>query len=190
MPAKCVPCRLLRPLHSDRCAACFKGYLSRSLSQAGLHVLALDADASQTRGAERRDKCIKKPHRVDYCSHSLLKNHSGGSLTHVTCHITPSSLNSSVSSWVHDLGYETDEPVSVLFVGLHACGTLTLDIFRAFLSHHTSSRLGDPHEKAWMPAGAVVIGCCYNRMSLHGMNFLVDLQLLLISHERRRFPVV
>ncbi|VDC06668.1 unnamed protein product [Peniophora sp. CBMAI 1063] len=83
-----------------------------------------------------------------------------GTLTHKTVHITPGALDSTVSKWTTELG-PADGPIPVFFVALHACGSLTPDIFRMFISR--ARRIRDA--SSWTPAGACIVGCCYNLMS-------------------------
>ncbi|KAI0317648.1 methyltransferase domain-containing protein [Amylostereum chailletii] len=147
-----------------------QGYLSRALAQVGFHVLALDGDASQTEGAERRATSKTKSHHQDKLFDNLPSSpgRGRGSLTHVTNHITPSTLDSSVSSWIHESVFTSEciTPVPVLFVALHACGTLTPDIFRTFVAyHHTPTNKEDCQIPLWSPIGTAIVGCCYNLMS-------------------------
>ncbi|KAF8073658.1 methyltransferase domain-containing protein [Lyophyllum atratum] len=115
-----------------------QGYLTRAL-QAHFQspTLALDNDVAQTHGAVARD---------------------GPGITgiaHRTIHITPSTLVSAIDDWI-----PTTSPSSihtpVLLVALHACGSLTPDLFRAVLSV--------PSTHPWRPAAVVAVGCCYNLM--------------------------
>lgn len=55
--------------------------------------------------------------------------------------------------------------IPVLFVALHACGSLTPSILRAFTSSLKNER------RPWCPQGAVVAGCCYNLISSSGTFF-------------------
>ncbi|KAI0051058.1 hypothetical protein FA95DRAFT_378509 [Auriscalpium vulgare] len=129
-----------------------QGYLSRELSDAGFHVLALDGNPVQTKGAERRDRGRGRQPRP-----------SKGSLTHKTLHIATDTLEEAVSSWLRTLEGDPATPIPVLFVALHACGTLTPDILRTFLT----SRAGvpGPPGRCWLAKGAIIVGCCYNLMS-------------------------
>ena len=69
---------------------------------------------------------------------------------------------------------ESDVVVPVLFVALHACGSLTPDILRAFLLASTQP------PAAWKPFGVVAVGCCYNLMNPTGANSRQMSFLLLI----------
>ncbi|OSD02416.1 hypothetical protein PYCCODRAFT_1435416 [Trametes coccinea BRFM310] len=90
-----------------------------------------------------------------------------GSLTYVTAKIDADTLRQSTRAWVESDGTVVDRrpseeqtgrgPKPVLFVALHACGSLTPDILRAFA--------GQPSAKVcWTPRAAVVVGCCYNML--------------------------
>lgn len=102
-------------------------------------------------------------------------------ITHKTIHITPSTLLSSIDEWISSetepfgsqhqavRGPVTEEPVPVFLVGLHACGSLTPDIIRAFLSSYMeapSNTIG--RQRSWIPAGILVVGCCYNLLAPSG----------------------
>ncbi|EPQ54716.1 hypothetical protein GLOTRDRAFT_116519 [Gloeophyllum trabeum ATCC 11539] len=134
-----------------------QGYLSRALRDSlGLHVLAIDGDDRQTQGAERRAEKIAAKSRN--AKTSSPHPSSSGSLTHKTIRINPDTLRSAVSEWTSEHEHKHSEPVQVLVVALHACGSLTPDILRGVLA----SRGG---EQRWTPAAALVVGCCYNLMS-------------------------
>ncbi|KAI0060316.1 hypothetical protein BV25DRAFT_977177 [Artomyces pyxidatus] len=162
-----------------------QGYLSRALRDLGFHVLALDGNAVQTKGAERRDRVPPKGSRtashgtekatdLPGTPHDARRNSSGkGSLSHQTIYITASTLQAAVSSWLHSEGPHDDDsspPIPVLIVALHACGSLTPDIFRAFFACRADSELlsvnndtsNHPERMSWLAKGAVIVGCCYN----------------------------
>ncbi|KAG1743238.1 methyltransferase domain-containing protein [Suillus paluster] len=106
-----------------------------------------------------------------------------GSLTHQTICINPRTLESSIHDWllsgeanqiagsmIGDLlvgGGERDtpqeKPVPVMMVALHACGSLTPDVLRTFLSNHR--RPSPPDVRIWTAQALVVVGCCYNLMA-------------------------
>lgn len=87
-----------------------------------------------------------------------------GSLTYQTLEITSESLLEATSTWVkaehHGDPPSAQEPLPILLVALHACGSLTLDIFRALSSRLRHQTTGD--ESQWKPAAAILVGCCYN----------------------------
>ncbi|KAI0325051.1 hypothetical protein GY45DRAFT_1287903, partial [Cubamyces sp. BRFM 1775] len=108
--------------------------------------------------------------------------HGYGSLTYVTAKIDARTLCEATDDWIRirqrddgaldenedgavvdnrtRTGESVLDPTPVLFVALHACGSLTPDIFRAF----TASLKTDPSAASWVPRAAVVVGCCYNMM--------------------------
>ncbi|KAI1793224.1 hypothetical protein LXA43DRAFT_885717 [Ganoderma leucocontextum] len=158
-------------------------YLSRVLrDQLGLHVLALDSSEVQTQGAARRDaskmtRRAAQRRRVE-ADDSARKQASrieqscagvtNGSLTYVTTIIDPDSLVSSTKAWLEDnspwsAGIHAPAQVTpVLFVALHACGSLTPDILRAFVSVRKPDPSLASTSTTWMPQGVVIVGCCYN----------------------------
>jgi hypothetical protein len=121
-----------------------QGYLTRTLKfhLKFAHILALDADQQQTRGAQKWEE-------------RLLPNASPP-ISHETILISPQNLLATIDLWV-------SEPAPVIFVALHACGSLTPDILRAFISASRSRR-------TWYPAGLVAVGCCYNLMNPVGLS--------------------
>ncbi|KAI0770455.1 methyltransferase domain-containing protein [Fomes fomentarius] len=155
-----------------------QAYLSRMLrDNLGMHVLALDWSEIQIQGAARKDapKASRLSQRNNKSkSHPIAQLHpqdhgppsSGGSLTYVSAQIEEKSLLSSINAWMgcggeHSVASATSR-TPVLFVALHACGSLTPDILRAFVTawrDHTISS-----SASWTPQGAVVVGCCYNMM--------------------------
>jgi len=116
-----------------------QGYLTRALKShlKSAHILALDADEEQTRGAQKWEE-------------RLLPNASPP-INHETMLISPQNLLDTIDLWVSELA-------PVIFVALHACGSLTPDILRAYISASRSRR-------TWYPAGLVAVGCCYNLMN-------------------------
>lgn len=115
-----------------------------------MHVLALDSSDTQAKGAERQGSY-----------HKLSDDQ--GSLTYRVAKITPSSLLRSVDKWITDISPPTVElhPPSVLFVALHACGSLATDILRATVSAMNGK---DTDKRSWSLRAAFVVGCCYNMM--------------------------
>jgi hypothetical protein len=162
-----------------------QGYLSRALQSLGLHVLALDASAHQTTGAEkwqngRRNKGRKGQAQLRANVDAPMLSGVDGFITHKTVHITPETLLSAVDDWISEStdadGSETlssrGQRPSVLFVGLHACGSLTPDILRAVLAARADPSVS--LQRKWTMAGAIVVGCCYNLMSPSGMALTCD----------------
>lgn len=168
-----------------------QGYLSRSLSSPpyNLHVLALDSNVVQTKGAERwdtraqKDKSKKEKNSASEsestCPQSELQLHGNGlntgSLRHSTARITPGTFPNIIDSWFIDLSTSSDcgesdngnnSAAPVLLVGLHACGSLTPSVLRCFNALGDQST--DSDHRSWRPAGLVVVGCCYNRIDPSG----------------------
>ncbi|TFK70388.1 hypothetical protein BDN72DRAFT_748472, partial [Pluteus cervinus] len=120
-----------------------QGYLTRSLAfRLRSHILALDSDQAQSTGAQKWEtKILAFP----------------SSITHKTIHITPTTLIESIDEWIESTRTPSEPTaIPVLLVALHACGSLTPSILRAFLE--SSSRTSS----AWTAFGLVVVGCCYN----------------------------
>ncbi|KIK95803.1 hypothetical protein PAXRUDRAFT_354511 [Paxillus rubicundulus Ve08.2h10] len=130
-----------------------------------------------------RDKSTDSEHKA-HLQDSDVKSLDGewkGSLTHRTVHINARTLGKSVTDWLlaespeiknrddnRSIGASPNRPehVPVMFVALHACGSLTVDVLRTFLSfHHRTSSVSNVVETEWQPHSLVVVGCCYNLMS-------------------------
>ncbi|KAI9462944.1 hypothetical protein HD554DRAFT_1999706, partial [Boletus coccyginus] len=155
-----------------------QGYLSRALQQLGLHVLALDNNENQTSGANRwttkkAARKSKSKHRSDSQTPNGTRK---GSLTHRTLHVCPRTLEESIADWLtdppriqqcdhpdihHSPTRPDSEPVPVMMLALHACGSLTVDVLCTFLSDRAQA----PQAKGVEPHSLVVVGCCYNLMS-------------------------
>ncbi|KAF7297702.1 Methyltranfer-dom domain-containing protein [Mycena kentingensis (nom. inval.)] len=147
-----------------------QGYLTRAL-QAHLraqgiarpHLLALDSNEVQTSGASRWDTVL-----TSRKSKSAAETNVGG-ITQKTIHITPATLLAAVDEWITEtalnVGADADKPIPVLFVALHACGSLTPDIFRAFFA--SGSR------RKWSTTGVIAVGCCYNLLAPQGGPILI-----------------
>ncbi|KAG8214795.1 hypothetical protein J3R82DRAFT_9932 [Butyriboletus roseoflavus] len=100
-----------------------------------------------------------------------------GSLTHQTVHVCPRTLEESIADWLTDPGIQRrghpdthqsptpPEPVPVMLVALHACGSLTVDVLRSFLSDRARAPQENDVGHSWRPHSLVVVGCCYNLMS-------------------------
>lgn len=130
-----------------------QGYLSWNLRALGMHVLALDSSDTQANGAERRRSYGK-----------LSPNQ--GSLTYKISKVTPSSLLQLVDEWITDLSPTAgSHPPSVVFVALHACGSLTTDILRTSVSVMRGS---DREKHSWSLKAAFIVGCCYNMIDGKG----------------------
>ncbi|KAF8893688.1 methyltransferase domain-containing protein [Gymnopilus junonius] len=131
-----------------------QGYLTRALKAhlPNSHILALDADVEQTKGAQKWEKRL------------LPKEAQRPPIDHKVVFISPDTLLATVDEWINELeeGWEKLERVPVLFVALHACGSLTPDVLRAFI--HVAKN-NNTDLRNWYPAGVVVVGCCYNLMN-------------------------
>lgn len=161
-----------------------QGYLSRALEEQGLHVLALDNNENQTSGANdwKIKDALRRAHEqrrnnaqrhastaspdVNACpSQTTPSSHRKGSLTHRTVHIQPTSLEAAIQDWLlssaSNTFASTRDPIPIMFVALHACGSLTIDVLRTFLSHHNKVEC----ERWWEPHSLVIVGCCYNLIS-------------------------
>ena len=120
-----------------------------------MHVLALDSSDTQAKGAERQ---------------GLYHNPSSnrGSLTYRIARITPSTLLQSVDEWIADLSPPLSagsHPPPMVFVALHACGSLATDILRTSVS---AMHGRDSKKRGWSLKAAIVVGCCYNMMGGKG----------------------
>ncbi|KAF8552764.1 hypothetical protein OG21DRAFT_1443021 [Imleria badia] len=157
-----------------------QGYLSRALQELDFHVLALDNDENQTSGANRwtTKEAARKLKRKHRSSSHTPNGTRKGSLTHRTVHVCPQTLEESITDWLSDpSGVQqhgdpgihhspaSTEPVPVLMVALHACGSLTVDVLRAFLTDRTRAPQAKGVGCLWKPHSLVVVGCCYNLMS-------------------------
>ena len=129
-----------------------------------------------------------------------------GSITHKTIHITPGTLLDAIDEWIagdneatHTLASGSGAaPTNVLLVALHACGSLTPDILRAFLASHATDMAHGT--RTWQILGVVVVGCCYNLMRPTGdyiiMSICNSAEILIftfrfptIARARRPFPL-
>ncbi|KAI6101970.1 hypothetical protein EV401DRAFT_2092992 [Pisolithus croceorrhizus] len=152
-----------------RMATFIHNILNHDVQNRVLHVLALDNNENQTSGANnwKIKDALRKAHEQrrnntqngpDSAPHRRTpSSHSHGSLTHRTVHIQPTTLEAVIEDWLL-----ADTPSPIMFVALHACGSLTVDVLRTFLSHHSKPGSG----RRWEPHSLVVVGCCYNLISL------------------------
>ncbi|TFY57015.1 hypothetical protein EVJ58_g7281 [Rhodofomes roseus] len=177
-----------------------QAYLSRAMrDELGLHVLALDWSDVQSKGAARREnigpkKRKKAPGRPadgpssdekkadSSTGGGVLDEHGApkGSLTYKTLEIRSDSLLSAVDEWAEEMQgtREADAPpLPMLFVALHACGSLTPNVLRALISRLRST---EPR-RLWIPCAAVIVGCCYNL--LEADDFPLSGRLVALSKE-------
>ncbi|KAH0832235.1 hypothetical protein J3R83DRAFT_13209 [Lanmaoa asiatica] len=124
---------------------------------------------------------VESTEQENAAHHSVPQNQIGapkGSLTHRTVHVCPRTLAESIADWLIDPpgiqrrddpnihhSLTRPEPVPVMLVALHACGSLTVDVLRTFLSDRARASQETEVERAWRPHSLVVVGCCYNLMS-------------------------
>ncbi|GJJ15632.1 hypothetical protein Clacol_009910 [Clathrus columnatus] len=147
-----------------------QGYLSRALTQPPLSmdVLALDFSEVQIKGFERRTNNIAKAQEkqekrklrelrpIKSIERDLSKDNPHlhyvgsddgqkrrGSLSHQAILINPASLQESVTQWLSQTS--TSSPIPVMITALHACGSLTPDIFRFFVEN---SRIAP--DRSWL----------------------------------------
>ncbi|KAL5529577.1 hypothetical protein ACEPAG_5562 [Sanghuangporus baumii] len=146
-----------------------QGYLSRALCDArNLHVLALDSSQNQTESSYRNSQKSKSngtlTHRTIWLGEGpSFKSHPGFKGSEVE---NSKGLENVIDAWMNAFN-ERDEsrisgnerkPDPVVFVALHACGSLTPSILQEVLSHRQSTN------RKWFAAATVVVGCCYNLM--------------------------
>ena len=146
----------------------------------GLQVLALDWSDIQSKGAARREamgpKKRRKESRVSTRQGGAAARTAGeavkpekglhGLLTYRTLEIRSDSLLYAVDAWAEQSRAEqgsSSSPLPMLFVALHACGSLTPNLLRAFVS-----RIRDSGTRHWSPRAAVIVGCCYNLLEAGG----------------------
>lgn len=185
----------------------FQGYLSRALTQPPLsmNVLALDFSQVQTKGSERRTNNVTKTQRKQKlrelqlsqpavtefhrpCNSDSSQGPVGeqkrdGTLVHQTIVVNPTSLQQSVTEWLSS--DSTTDPIPIMCIALHACGSLTPDIFRFFVEN---SRITP--DRAWFAAGLTVAGCCYNLMSPEAGAWFRKGNCLRIFSNLCRFPPI
>lgn len=162
-----------------------QAYLSRAMrDQLGLHVLALDWSDVQSKGASRREmmgpkkwknaqKNRTKPSDVAFdatneATEPKSKIHeSKGSLAYKILKVRSDSLLRAVDEWSEEMRMtqvSNDSPPPMLFVALHACGSLTPNLLRAFISRVRENE----RKESWHPRAAVIVGCCYNLLEVGG----------------------
>lgn len=109
-----------------------------------------------------------------------VREQRNGSLTYKTLKITSDTLFDAVDEWISSEAHTVQRaaecgtscrhldtifgPTPVLFVALHACGSLTPNILRTFVNNVQDSG----NTRVWLPRAAVIIGCCYNLLESAG----------------------
>ena len=142
------------------------------------HILALDSDQWQTRGSQIWEQ------RVARALRTAGNDNLSTPIFHKTIHITPDTLIPAVDDWIRETkeGTNHNDPDHVLFVALHACGSLTPDIFRACVS--AACR----RNSSWIMAGAVIVGCCYNLLTPTGRYYTCAYNIKLTKLKTFHFP--
>ena len=126
-----------------------RGHLSRVLAfpPFNAHVLAIDFDEGQKKGAERLDALRLA---------ALEYPEAEGSLTHIVRRVDKESLIEILKKWPHDTTAGGENPTEkTMLVALHACGDLTVETLRAFVE---SDNLENERKM-------IAVGCCYTHLS-------------------------
>ncbi|KAF9078607.1 hypothetical protein BDP27DRAFT_19450 [Rhodocollybia butyracea] len=141
-----------------------QGHLSRALLDQVPNVrgvLALDGDAvlveRQAEILSTRNKSKKGDPKEE--------QRSGPKVTHKIGHIiSAQGLVEAVDEWVADLSVvNSDRELPVVLVSLHGCGSLSLDVLRAFaLCQHGSQVRRNKVTRNWGFAASITVPCCYN----------------------------
>lgn len=137
-------------LHHVVDAGSGRGHLSRALAlpPVNAHVLAVDFDEDQKRGAERLDALRQA---------ALGSPTTIGSLSHIVRHLDKDSIVEILKKWPHDSVDDVEEEARdrAMLVALHACGDLTVETLRAFVESDglTSERK------------MIAVGCCYTYLT-------------------------
>ena len=142
----------------------------------------MDWSSVQEEGAARRDQNAKRTKKKDrQVAEQLPPSQSvnrSGSLTYKKLVITAESLVTTTDKWLEEMERPLDDDgvstsgndtTSVFVVGLHACGSLTLDILRAVVRQLRNMH---SHKTLWVPAGGLIVGCCYNLLRPEGRYYL------------------
>ena len=127
----------------------------------------MDWSSVQEAGAARREENAKRTKKKG--RQVVQESQLAGSLSYKKLVITAQSLVTATDEWMHDAADDNSgtskDCLPVFMVGLHACGSLTLDILRAMVRQ---LRNAHTQETRWMPAGGLVVGCCYNLLRPEG----------------------
>ncbi|GJE91811.1 methyltransferase domain-containing protein [Phanerochaete sordida] len=151
-----------------------QAYLSRALrDDCNLRVLAVDWSSVQEEGAARREKDAERAKGKGKKTQRQADQHdavppddtAAARLAYRKIVITADSLVTVTDEWVanqHDLtgaSGDSSDGTPVALVALHACGSLTLDVLRAFVRQLRFAQTG---QAPWRPAAGLIVGCCYN----------------------------
>ena len=138
-----------------------------------MQVLALDSSEQQLDGSERRATTPQSSSTITTRAFWLgegpsFDSHPGSSQGAPHTSRKSLEIEDVVDEWLQSTrvigadGRDSSKPVPVVFVALHACGSLTPDILKKIVQVRYSS------ERLWYVSCAVVVGCCYNLMRKSG----------------------
>ena len=135
----------------------------------GLHVLALDSSEHQIEGSERRAPSSQQSPNLTSRAFWLgegppFKSHPGN---RGATYSEELQFENIISEWLDDVGAFRGIPdqkasLPIVFVALHACGSLTPGILRKMV------QLQPDKSRRWHVSGAVIAGCCYNLLGEEG----------------------
>ena len=146
----------------------------------------MDWSSVQEEGAARREKNAKRAKgkstkqkqqsAVDdqQTAVSAVQEAESATLAYRKIVITAESLVKVTEDWIQQstVPDQVETPATpplhhtpVFLVALHACGSLTLDVLRAFVEQSQRAQSG---QGSWKPAGGLVVGCCYNLLRPEG----------------------
>ena len=175
-----------------------QGYLTRNLATRPLcfDILALDSNEQQVEGAAKRQAELEKwQHKVfgrrkakaqelndelPSSINSFPTEEPAGTITPTTVFVDAATLPPVIDEWIErETG--TEDPVPLLLVGLHACGSLTPAILRSFIALSDLQKSMSTPERSWRCSGLVLVGCCYNRIRdiERGQFYYTDKEIIL-----------
>ncbi|KAJ3996482.1 methyltransferase domain-containing protein [Lentinula boryana] len=154
-----------------------QGHLAREL----LHivpgvkgVLALDGDPVLVERQANPTKTQARTREKEKTSVNETETDRGNmpEVTHKFGHITsPERLVEAVNEWFMELeakhalrskDVRSDNPIPVILVSLHGCGSLSLDVLRAFVRRRYEFEGIQPERQKWGFIASVTVPCCYN----------------------------
>jgi hypothetical protein len=167
-----------------------QGYFSYEIANSAMEVLALESDKQQLDGARKR-ALIRDTRRneedIDIGAALVAP------VTFCHAHISNTGcLQAAVDDWItagppasalepDGEAQEQARPANIIFTGLHACGSLTPTVLRAFadMSNNTADQMGLTLDtevprgstspwKPWRPSALALVGCCYNLLQPSG----------------------
>lgn len=129
-----------------------------------MHVLALDSSEHQLEGSERR--APRAQTLSNLTSRAFWLGERPSFESHPGSRGASSSRSDSLQiehvleEWLESMDAFGSIPdgssLPVVFVALHACGSLTPEILRKVSEFQPSA------DRRWHVAGALIVGCCYN----------------------------